>query len=237
VKRALQIDAETKTTFWRDALSKEMGVMDPVIEILPEGSRAPVGYTQVPCHVIFDIKMDFTRKARFVAGRHVTEPPSTVTYASVVSRESVRIAFLIAALNYLDIMSADIQGAYLNAPRAEKVYTICGPKFQHNEGRVGVIVKALYGLKTSGYAWRIHLAETMRELNFDMCVADNDVWFRKVTKENGTEYYEYVLIYTDDILAVSEKPHETLTCLDQHYILKPGSIGRPTQYLGAQIGQ
>jgi hypothetical protein len=36
---------------------------------------------------------------------------------------------------------------------------------------------------------------------------------------------------------ISEKPHEVLTCLDQHYILKPGSIGQPTQYLGAQIGQ
>jgi Reverse transcriptase (RNA-dependent DNA polymerase) len=183
VKRALKIDAETKTTFWRDALSKEMGVIDPVNDIVPAGSRAPVGYTRMPCHVVFDIKMDFTRKARFVAGGHATEPPSTVTYASVVSRESLRIAFLIAALNDLDIMLADIQGAYLNAPCAEKVYTVCGPEFRHNEGRVGVIVKAFYVLKTIGYAWRIHLAETMRELNFDMCVADNDVWFRKAIRE------------------------------------------------------
>jgi Reverse transcriptase (RNA-dependent DNA polymerase) len=117
-----------------------------------------------------------------------------VTYASVVSRESVRIAFLIAALNDIDIMLADIQGAYLNAPCAEKVYTVCGPEFRHNEGRIGVIVRALYGLKTSGYAWRIHLAETMRELNFDMCVADNDEWFRKAIQGDGTKYYESVLI-------------------------------------------
>jgi Reverse transcriptase (RNA-dependent DNA polymerase) len=134
-------------------------------------------------------------------------------------------------------MATDIQGAYLNAPCAEKVYTICGPEFGKYEGRVGVIVKALYGFKTSGYAWRIHLAATLRELNFDMCVADNDVWFRKALKTNKDEYYEYVLVYTNDILAISEKPLDILTCLDQHYILKPGSIGRPTQYLGAQVGQ
>jgi hypothetical protein len=73
VKHALEIDAETQATFRRDALSKEMGVIDPVIDILPAGSRAPVGYTHVPCHVVFDIKMGFTRKARFVAGGHVTE--------------------------------------------------------------------------------------------------------------------------------------------------------------------
>jgi hypothetical protein len=47
--------------------------------------------------------MDFTRKARFVAGGHVMDPPSTQTYASVVARDSVRIAFLMAALNDLDI--------------------------------------------------------------------------------------------------------------------------------------
>jgi hypothetical protein len=36
---------------------------------------------------------------------------------------------------------------------------------------------------------------------------------------------------------ISEKPLDILTCLDQNYILKPGSIGRPTQYLGSQVGQ
>jgi hypothetical protein len=35
VKRTLQIDEETNTTFWRDALGKEMSVMDPVVKILP----------------------------------------------------------------------------------------------------------------------------------------------------------------------------------------------------------
>jgi hypothetical protein len=105
--------------------------------------------------------MDFTRKARFVAGGHKTEPPSSITYASVVSRESVRIAFLIAALNDLDIMAADIQGAYLNAPCREKVYTICGHEFGEHVGKVAVVKLALYGLKSSGFAWRSHLAETL----------------------------------------------------------------------------
>ena len=46
--------------------------------------------------------MDLTRKARFVAGDHLTDPPTAMTYASVVSRDSVRIAFLLAALNDLE---------------------------------------------------------------------------------------------------------------------------------------
>jgi len=58
--------------------------------------------------MIFDIKMDgdFTWKARFVAGGHTTEAPASMTYSSMVSRESVRIAFLIAALNHLEIFVA-----------------------------------------------------------------------------------------------------------------------------------
>ena len=47
--------------------------------------------------------MDLTRKARFVAGGHMTEAPTSLTYSSVVSIDSVKIAFLIAALNDLDI--------------------------------------------------------------------------------------------------------------------------------------
>ena len=74
--------------------------------------------------MVFDIKMDgkFTRKARFVAGGHTTDTPASITYSSVVSRDSVRIAFLIAALNDLDVWAADIGNAYLNADCREKIY-------------------------------------------------------------------------------------------------------------------
>jgi hypothetical protein len=71
--------------------------------------------------------MDLIRKARFVAGGHITDPPKDMTYSSVVSRDSVRIAFLIAALNELDIMAADIQKAYLNADTKETTYFLAGP--------------------------------------------------------------------------------------------------------------
>ncbi len=84
----------------------------------------------------------------------MTDLPTSLTYSSVVSKDSVRLAFLIAALNDLDILSADIGNAYLNAETKEKVHTICGPEFGAlYQGRVAVIHKALYGLKSSGAAW------------------------------------------------------------------------------------
>ena len=45
----------------------------------------------------------FTRKARLVSDGHTIEPPSSITYSSVVSSESVIIAFILASLNELDI--------------------------------------------------------------------------------------------------------------------------------------
>lgn len=237
VQRALEIDRETGTTFWADALQKEMKTVFPAFEILEDGALAPVGFQKIPCHIVFDIKMDLTRKCRYVAGGHKTEPPASITYASVVSRESVRIAFLVAALNGLDILAGDVQGAYLNAPCREKIYTVCGPEFGEFCGRIAVIRLALYGLKSSGFAWRSHLAETLRSCEFTMCYADNDVWMRPAVKADGTKYYEYILVYTDDILAVSMNPKDIMAMLDQHYLIKPESIGPPTRYLGAKIGR
>ena len=56
-----------------------------------------IGFQEIGCHMVFDIKMDFTCKACFVAGRHTTEVPALMTYSSVVLRDSVQLAFLIAA--------------------------------------------------------------------------------------------------------------------------------------------
>ena len=179
--------------------------------------------------------MDFTRKARFVAGGHKTDPPSSLTYSSVVSRDSVRIAFLIAALNNLDILSADIGNAYINADVREKVYFIAGDEFgAARKGKPVMIVKALYGLKTSGAAWRAHFAETLHGLGYTSSLADPDVWFRPACKPDGFEYYAYVLVYVDDILVVSFNPEETMRVIEKSFRLKDG-YAPPTRYLGATI--
>jgi hypothetical protein len=52
--------------------------------------------------------MDFSRKARLVARGDMTDTPPTSTYSSVVSRESIRISFLVAALNDLELMKFDV---------------------------------------------------------------------------------------------------------------------------------
>jgi hypothetical protein len=178
VAEALALDKEEGNMLWYDAIQKEMKNVQTAFKFLSRGERAPVGYKEIPCHIIFDVKMDFTRKARFVAGGHKTDPPTSLTYSSVVSRERVRIAFLLAALNRLDILAADIGNAYINADSREKVFFVAGDEFgKMNKGKVVVIVKALYGLKSSGAAWRAHFAQVLHDLGYQSSLADPDVWF------------------------------------------------------------
>jgi hypothetical protein len=58
-------------------------------------NKVLIGYQEIKCHLVFDIKMEvLVCEARFVAGGHTTEAPDSITYISVVSRDSVPIAFL-----------------------------------------------------------------------------------------------------------------------------------------------
>lgn len=96
------------------------------------------------------MKIDLSRKTRFVTGGHITASPTTMTYSSIISRESVHITFLLAALNNLDILGGDICTACLNAPTTEKLYHRAGLECRPElEGTVLVIVRVLYGLKKS----------------------------------------------------------------------------------------
>ncbi len=142
-----------------------------------------VGYQKSPCHMIFDVKMeDFRQKARLVAGGHLTKALATITYASVVSRETVRLALTFASLNDLEVKVGDVLNAYITAPVKEKVWTILGPEFGLDSGKSAVIVLALYGLKSAGAAFRAHLASFMRQMGYTSSKADPDLWLKAVTR-------------------------------------------------------
>jgi hypothetical protein len=129
VNHALKLDQENGNTFWQDAIDKEMYNIGVAFQILEEDEHVPVGWKPATGHMIFDIKMDFTRKARWVLDGHRCADPDGSTYAGVVSRDSVRIALTYAALNDLDVCAADIRNAYLQAPSSQKDYITCGPEF------------------------------------------------------------------------------------------------------------
>eukprot|EP00980_Cylindrotheca_fusiformis_P015627 scaffold4484_cov57-Cylindrotheca_fusiformis.AAC.1 len=161
-----------------------------------------------------------------------------MTYSSVVSRDSVRIALTIAALNGLDILACDIQNAYLSAPCREKIYCVAGPEFGSDVGKTMVVKKALYGLKSSGASFRAMLAQTIYNIGYRPSKADPDVWMRPATKPDGTRYYEYVLCYVDDVtISISGNPMEAIEGIKAVFKLKDDKAEVPAMYLGAGVDQ
>ena len=64
------------------------------------------------------------------------------------------------------MLAADIQNVYLNAPTEVKVWFHAGPEWGQHEGKPVLIVRALYGLKSSGQAWRTHFAQSLGSIGF-----------------------------------------------------------------------
>ena len=50
----------------------------------------------------------------------------------------------------------------------------------------------------------------MRYLDFVSCPTDQDVWLRPVKYSDGTEYYDYILLYTDNALVIGENVEQIL---------------------------
>ena len=113
-----------------------------------------------------------------------------------------------------------------------------GPEFGPElQGRKALIVRALYGTKSAGADFRNHLRDCMEVLGYQSCQADADLWMRKAVKGTGERYYEYVLLYVDDCLCISEHPKEAIEKIDKYFPMKPGSIAPPALYLGAKISK
>lgn len=241
VQEAKDIDTANHNTLWWDAICKEMRNVRIAFEEYDGdmGALAKKGYKELGMHLIFDIKMgeNFRRKARLVAEGHKTSTPSSITYSSVVSRDSVRIALTIAALNGCKVLTCDIMNAYLTAPCREKFWCKAGPEFGSDAGKTFIITKALYGLKSSGAAFRAFLADHLHDIGFRPSLADPDVWMRPAVRENGFKYWEYILCYVDDILAISDDPHKLLSSVQLKFKLKDDKMEEPEMYLGSEVSK
>ena len=144
--------------------------------------------------------------------------------------ETIRIAFVAAVLYALKVIAADVSSAYIQAMTIEKVYTTAGPEFGSTQGRFMIIVKALYGLRSSGAMWHQHLAESLRALGFRPCEADPDLWMREMQ-----DHYEYIAVIVDDLLIFSRCPQDIIDFLTKAEGYELKGVGIPEYFSGADI--
>jgi len=100
-----------------------------------------------------------------------------------------------------------------------------------------MVTRALYGLKSSGAAFRAILAETLHELGYVSSKADPDVWICLAVKLDGFKYYELVLCYVDNVLSISHDPMKTMEGIKTNFKLKGDKVAKPDIYLGAELSE
>ena len=141
VDQALALYNKNGNTLWANVIAKYMKNISFAFDVRENRDPPPVGHQFIKCHIIFDVNMEVLRqKAGMVSGSHMTNTPLIITYASVVSRETVRIALIMGALHDMSVKNAYIMNDYIKAPCRETFYTILGPEFGPDKGKLAVIV-------------------------------------------------------------------------------------------------
>ena len=104
--------------------------------MLEDHEKVPDGYIRIPYHFVYDVKFDLRRKARLVMGGHRTpDVPDVEVYSGVVSMETIRTAFVLAATNNLQVCAADVSTAFHYGKTREKVYIVAGKEFGNDAGK------------------------------------------------------------------------------------------------------
>ena len=77
----MEIDSGNGNTMWRDKLALEMFNVGVAFEILEEDPPALAGWEKASGRLVWDVKMDFTRKERWVLEGHKMPDPIGSTFA------------------------------------------------------------------------------------------------------------------------------------------------------------
>ncbi len=132
-------------------------------------------------------------------------------YSGVVSLQGLPLILFLSKLNDMETWATDVGNACLEAVTDEKVYVIAGPEFEHLQGHVLVVYKALYGLRSSGVRWYERFSKVMTAAGFTPCKLEPEIWMRK--NKEGT-HYEYVGVYVDDLALAMDDPQGFLAILE-----------------------
>ena len=76
------------------------------------------------------------------------------------------------------------------------------------------------------------MADMLCKAGYERCKVDPDVWMKPKIKPNSEKYWEYVLIYIDNILVMPHQPKVVMDYIASKYILKEGSVKELEAYLG-----
>ena len=110
-----------------DALASYIYNVSIAFEILDYKVRASAGWIKTSGHLIWDLKIDFTRKARWVKDGHCISHP-----------KGLNLMYFL--LNNLKVTATVVCNAYLQAPSSRKYFIVCNDDFGiKNKGNGAII--------------------------------------------------------------------------------------------------
>ena len=69
------------------------------------------------------------------------------------------------------------------------------------------------------------------------CPVDPDAWIQPVTRWDGLEYFEYVLLYVDNCLFVSAYPRGALIQINKYFLMNPSCLDPPKVCLWGKVSR
>jgi Reverse transcriptase (RNA-dependent DNA polymerase) len=85
-------------------------------------------------------------------------------------------------------------------------------------------------LRSSGLSWHEKFADILRDIGFQQCKAESDIWMRK-----KQDVYEYIAVYVDDLAIAAIDPGEIIDTLKSKHKLNFKGVGPLAFHLGCDF--
>ncbi len=222
--------------YWKIAMQKEID--DLKSQNIWNLVNAPKNRKIIKGRWVFKTKLDKNGfidkyKARWVAKEFQQKYGIDYieTFSNTVKPMVFRALFALAAFKDLEIQQWDIKSAFSNAKIDEEIYVMQPVGFEENSNQVCLLNKALYGLKQSARQFYLFLANLLKELNFNLIIADQSVFY-------NSESNIIITAYIDDLLVFAENKNEINSLKQQlKRKLELSDLGNISYYLGMEISR
>ena len=190
-----------ESTHWQKAMKEEYESLIAnntwVLTNLPEGKPAIKSRWVYTKKYNSDGSLE-RYKARFVAKGF--SQIKGINYEEVFSPTASLVLFrfiLIMALkNNWKVKQGDVKTAFLESKLDEEIYIELPKGFNKgNDGQVGRLLKAIYGLKQASKQWYQYIKKILLTMEFKQSVSEPCIFFKSKI---------IILVYVDDILSIGE---------------------------------
>ena len=170
-------------TLWAEAIEKEVDSLYNKYKLLPTSYQKAKKYQKdtsiYPLLWTFAVKYDGRRRARCVAGGHVTPDLEVDMYSGVVDLEDSQAGLHCCKATRPASFIQQTLVQHTSKPILQRRYTLLlDLNLDPKQGQKLIIDKALYGLKSAGASWHAKLADHLCDMGFRPSKADYNLWIR-----------------------------------------------------------